>query len=207
MANYTILGTYVANCRCDNICPCPVGEPPHTSDGTCQGVAVFHIARGGFGDVDLSDVNFALYNHFPGRLTDGNWKVGIVVDQSASDGQVHALQRVLSGEEGGPFADLAALIGDFAGLERGSVSFSDGGNPSASVSGSTDQFTFQPLAGADGNPTTVKNAMFGFSPEFKIGKATGHSDAFGISFDANYAETGDFHFSSEAAESAPKGRA
>lgn len=206
MAGYTISGTYVANCKCENICPCPVGEAPHSDDGTCQGVAVFHIADGGSGDVDLSNVDFALFNHFPGKLTDGNWKLGVVVDDSASEDQVNALQRVLSGEDGGPFADLAALISDFVGIERGSVSFTDGDNPSAGVSGSTDQFTFEPLLGADGNPTTVKNAMFGFSPEFKIGKASGHSDAFGISFDGNYAETGDFNFSSEAAAGGPKGR-
>lgn len=36
--------------------------------------------------------------------------------------------------------------------------------------------TFEPLPGPDGGVTTVKNAMFGFAPEFRIGRAPAHSD-------------------------------
>lgn len=36
--------------------------------------------------------------------------------------------------------------------------------------------TFEPLPGPDGGVTTVKNAMFGFAPEFRIGRAPAQSD-------------------------------
>jgi hypothetical protein len=48
--------------------------------------------------------------------------------------------------------------------------------------------------------------MFGFAPEFRIGKGSGHSDLFGLEFDGVYAETADFTFASEMAEDAPRGR-
>jgi hypothetical protein len=89
-------------------------------------MGVFHIAEGSLDDVDLSNVNFAFYNYWPSNLTAGNWKVGVVVDDAASDEQTQALERILSGQEGGTFGELAQLITEFLGTERGTVSFSDG---------------------------------------------------------------------------------
>ena len=66
---------------------------------------------------------------------------------------------------------------------------------------------FEALPGPGGGVTTVKNAMFGFAPEFLIGKGKGGSDLFGLDFEAVYGETADFTFSSEMAEGEPKGRA
>ena len=101
-------GTYVANCNCQLICPCPVDAPPTGPDGQCRGVAVFHVREGGLDDTDLSGTTFAFCNLFPANLTAGNWKVGIVVDEAASEAQTAALERILHGEEGGPFEDSPA---------------------------------------------------------------------------------------------------
>lgn len=198
-------GTYVANCSCQLVCPCPVDGPPTGPNGECRGVAVFHISSGRLDDTDLSDVTFAFCNLFPSNLSSGNWKVGVVIDEGASDEQASGVERILHGDEGGPFADFAALYGEWLGVERAGVTFSDGDQPSGSVAGRVN-FTFESLPGPAGGVTTVKNAMFGFAPEFKIGKAPGHSDLFGLDFDGVYGETADFTFSSEMAEGAPKGR-
>jgi hypothetical protein len=53
----------------------------------------------------------------------------------------------------------------------------------------------------------VKNAMFGFAPEFRVGRTSGSQSAMGIEFDAVYGETADYEFATEMAEGAPKGRA
>ena len=52
--------------------------------------------------------------------------------------------------------------------------------------------------GGDGTPTTVKNAMFGFAQEFKVGRSSGKAEVLGRSIDFNYAETAAFEYSSEA---------
>jgi hypothetical protein len=173
--------------------------------GECRGVGVFHIADGHLDRTDLSGVDFAFYNYFPSNLTAGNWKIGVVVDRTASEEAAQAIERILSGQEGGPFGDLAQFVGEFLGVQRGSVTYRDGETPSASVEGLS-ELGFQPLRGVDGTPTTVKNAMFGFAPEFRIGRGSGRSNAFGLAFEPIYGEAADFVFSTE--EEAPvRGRA
>lgn len=193
---YTIAGTYVAACNCKLVCPCPVDGPPTGANDQCTGAAVFAIRKGNLDDVDLGGVNFAFYNWFPSNLSSGNWKLGVVVDEGASDEQAQALERILSGQEGGPFGEFAPLIGDYLGMERAAVRFSNGDSGSGEVAGKT-QFTFEPFRGLDGSPTIERNAMFGFAPEFRIGRASGTSNAFGLSFDANYGESAEFEFSTE----------
>lgn len=204
--SWEMSGKYVGSCNCSLVCPCPVDGPPTGPNGECRGVVVFHIARGKLDDTDLSGVDFAFTNLFPSNLSAGGWKVGIVVDEGASDGQAAALERILHGDAGGPFADFAALYGEWLGVERASVTFSDGDTPSASV-GESVSFKFQALPGPDGGVTTVKNAMFGFAPEFMIGKAPGPGALFGLDYEGVYGESAEFSFGSEMAEGAPKGRA
>jgi hypothetical protein len=203
---WRISGTYVANCSCNLICPCPVDGPPTSADGQCRGNLVFHIEQGSQDDTDLAGVNVGLVNNFPSNLTSGGWKLGIVVDDAASDEQAAALEKIFSGQDGGPFADFAALTDEWLGMERGSVTFSNGDTPSGSIAGAG--FTFEPLPGPEGSGAhaTVKNAMFGFAPEFRIGHAPGHQSALGIEFDAIYGETADYEFASEMPEGAPAGR-
>ena len=64
---------------------------------------------GNLDDTDLSGVNLGLVNLFPSNLTSGNWKLGIFVDENASDEQANALERIVKGEEGGVFEQFAAL--------------------------------------------------------------------------------------------------
>jgi hypothetical protein len=203
---WRISGTYVASCNCNVICPCPMDGPPHSDDGQCRGVLVFHIAEGTLDDTDLSNINVGFTNYWPSNVSAGNWKIGIVVDDSASDEQTNALERIFKGEEGGPFGDFAALTDEWLGTERGSVTFSDGDTPSGSIGDSS--FTFEPLQGPEGSgtQTTVKNAAFGFAPEFRVGKAPGHVSVLGQEFDAIYGETADYEFSSEPAAGAATGR-
>ncbi|WP_149180988.1 DUF1326 domain-containing protein [Streptomyces sp. TRM49041] len=204
---WSISGSYAAGCSCVVVCGCPVDAKPRDAQGReeCVGMTVFHVADGRLDDTDLSGVDFALYNHFPSNLTSGGWKVGIVVDEGASDGQAAALERILSGDEGGTFGELSQFFGEYLGLERAAVGLSDGEKTRISVGGKTD-IEYEPVTGADGSPTTVKNAPFGFAPEYGIGRASGQSNAFGLSFDAAYGERGDFRFSSEQPEGAPAGR-
>jgi hypothetical protein len=68
------------------------------------------------------------------------------------------------------------------------------------------KFTFEPLEAPDGTHTTVKGAAFGFAPEYRIGRAPGHSNVFGLEFDGVYGETADYEFASEMEEGAVRGR-
>ncbi|MGV9889279.1 DUF1326 domain-containing protein [Streptomyces sp. NPDC003395] len=206
---WTISGNYVAGCSCAVLCGCPYDGPPMDKHGNigCLGSAVFHVAEGHLDDVDLAGVDFAFYNEFPSNLSSGGWKVGLIVDSGASDEQAQALERILSGREGGPFGALSEFYGEYLGMERAAVSVQEDGKPVVKVEGHT-ELSYEPLKGPDGTPTTVRNAMFGFAPEFGVGTTTGTSDAFGLRYEASYGESAHYVFSSEEGEgAATKGRA
>jgi hypothetical protein len=173
-----------------------VDGPPTGPGGQCRGTAIFDVKEGDLDGTDLGGVAWALYNHFPSNLTAGNWEVGIVVDESASDEQAQAIERIASGQEGGAFADFAPLIGSYAGMSRGRVS-RDGN--SGSVAGIGD-FQFDAITGPDGSPTTVKGAMFAFAPEFTVGKTSGHGTVLGEEVDWVYGESADFEYTSETTD-------
>jgi hypothetical protein len=196
---YTIRGTYVAVCNCRLLCPCPYDGPPTGDGDECYGALSFGIREGNLDGTDLSGVNFALYNYFPSNLTAGNWRVGIVVDEGASDEQAQAVERIVSGQEGGPFGDFVPLIGEYVGMQRASVSVSDGDSPSTSIGGVGDNLSIDLARGPDGSPTTVSNAMFGFAPNFRVGTGKGSFETFGSSHESRYGETAEFEFSTEAA--------
>src|SRR3954464_12078443 len=60
-------------------------------------------------------------------MTDGNWKLGVFVDEQATEDQVEKLVGVFSGELGGPMAALAPLIGEMLGVERAPIEGTDDG--------------------------------------------------------------------------------
>ena len=192
--SYRIAGTYVAVCNCAPLCPCPVDGAPTAPEGECMGVLGFQIEEGHLDGTDLSGVNVALYNLFPSNLTAGNWKIGIVVDEGASDEQAGALERIFSGREGGLLGEFQPLVGEFLGMERASVRVS-GGNL---LVGDRTDVTFDAFTAADGSPTTVKGARYGFAPEYQVGKGSGSSNSFGISFTARYGQSARFEYSAEA---------
>src|SRR5919201_6433096 len=165
---YRIAGRYVAACNCQLVCPCPYDGPPTGPDGQCKGAGAFEIREGNLDGTDLSGVRWAYYIHLQSNYSAGNWKIGLVVDERASGEQAQAVERIISGQEGGPFGEMAGLIGEYAGMERARVSLSDDG---ASIGG-IGEFTFEPFTGPDGSPTTVRGAIFGFAPEFGIGRAS-----------------------------------
>ncbi len=195
---WKLKGRYVAPCSCRNVCPCPTASaPPDNPDGTtnCWFGVVVNVREGNMDTVDLSGIRFALMGNFPDIVSSGNWKMGIVVDEGVSDEQTKALEEILSGQQGGPFGDMAPLVSEFTGVQRAAVTYSDTGGSFGATS-----FTYEPLRGQNGNPTTVKNAAFGFAPEFEIGSASGKLEVFGHSADASYCESADFEWSSEAHE-------
>ena len=88
----------------------------------------FHIERGDVEGVDVGGLTFALVVDTPPVMSDGGWKLGVVLDSAATEQQAGALGRVLGGELGGTPAMLGPLIGEMAGIEQAPVEWhqSDG---------------------------------------------------------------------------------
>lgn len=125
---WSLEGTYFENCNCAWVCPCTVTSlaEPATQD-RCQVVLVYHVDRGSVNGLDVAGLSVAVVADTPKMMTDGNWNVGLIVDDRASQEQVDALGGVFSGQQGGPMAMLAPLFGTMLGLERAPIDYRDGG--------------------------------------------------------------------------------
>jgi hypothetical protein len=60
-------------------------------------------------------------------MTDGNWRVGVFVDEDATEEQLDKLVQVFGGQLGGPMAGLAPLIGEMLGVQRAAIEIEDDG--------------------------------------------------------------------------------
>ena len=191
---YRLAGTYVAPCSCIQVCGCAWDQPPNGPDGICRGIAAMNVKEGNLDGTDLSGVNFAVFFYIPEHFSAG-FNMGLVVDEGASDEQADALGRIIEGKEGGPFEDFAGIRSEWLGVERASVTVSDGDEPSASVSGN--EIRFEVFRGPDGQPSTAHNAPFGLAPVFRLGAASGHFSLFGDEFDVVYGEAAEFEYATD----------
>ena len=57
-------------------------------------------------------------------MHEGNWKLGVLMDEAASDEQAEKLGAVFGGQLGGPMEALGPLVGEQLGVERVPMEFS-----------------------------------------------------------------------------------
>jgi hypothetical protein len=115
-----IEGGWFDVCKCNVPCPCTFAQPP--TYGDCEGVLVWHIREGRYGDASLDGLNAIALSSFEGNIWSGrakDFRIGLIIDERADEGQREALQMIFSGQGGGAMAQLVALAGqpEFAGLE------------------------------------------------------------------------------------------
>jgi len=63
----------------------------------------------------------------PGQMSDGDWRVGVFLDEAASEEQRTALTAVFSGQQGGPAGLFSPLIGEMLGVEVAPIEYRDDG--------------------------------------------------------------------------------
>jgi hypothetical protein len=122
-------GEFYENCSCTAICPCAWSNLGHkaTRDDFCRIVMAFDVESGDIEGVDLAGTSFVMIVDTPPQMVDGNWRVGVIVDDGANEEQVGKLGEVLSGALGGPPAALGPLLGEFLGIERGPITIETDG--------------------------------------------------------------------------------
>jgi hypothetical protein len=121
-------GTYFESCSCDAVCPCTWSA--FTAKATldrCRALLAYHVDSGDIDGVDVSGLSFALFLDTPQVMSEGNWRVGVYLDEAATDSQAERLGEVLSGQLGGPPAMLGPLIGEMLGVEKAPITYTDGG--------------------------------------------------------------------------------
>ena len=119
--SWNLRGTYVETCSCELMCPCNLSLDHGATYDFCRVTLVFSIQRGQVDGTDIADRKVVLIADTPKVMTEGNWRVGMFIDDGATDEQFDALSRVFGGQLGGPMEALGPLIGEMLGVERAPV--------------------------------------------------------------------------------------
>jgi hypothetical protein len=159
---YKLEGSILEVCDCKVLCPCWIGEAP--DNGTCQSALAYHIDRGTIDGIDVSGLTLATNVFIPGTPLAGNWRAQIYIDDRSSSEQEAALLGVFSGKQGGPVADLAALIGDVVKVERAPITFEVKEGKGTLRIGDTTEAVMEPYRGPSGKPTTLVDSIFSTIP-------------------------------------------
>jgi hypothetical protein len=109
------------------MCPCNLSFDHGATYDYCRVTLVFNIQEGEVDGTDIGGLKVAIIADTPKVMTEGNWRVGLFVDEKATDEQADKLSGVFSGQLGGPMAALAPLIGELLGVERAAIEVVDDG--------------------------------------------------------------------------------
>jgi hypothetical protein len=177
-------GQYFENCSCDVPCPCTVSLDLGADRDRCNALLVFEVESGEVDGVDVSGLTVAAIADTPKVMSEGNWRLGVLVDEAASDEQAEKLAAVFGGQLGGPMGALAPLVGEQLGLERVPIEVShDGGTHSVRL-GELGEMAVEeivPFGKEDGTPARLTGIFHPAGDDFAIAKATKSSvSAFGI---------------------------
>jgi hypothetical protein len=119
--SWNVKGSYVETCSCELMCPCNLSLDHGATYDYCRVILVFNIREGSVEGTDVGGCKVALIADTPKVMTEGNWRVGVFIDDAATEDQFQRLVQVFSGQLGGPMAGLAPLIGEMLGVERAAI--------------------------------------------------------------------------------------
>ena len=124
---WNLKGSYVETCSCELMCPCNLSFDHGATYDFCRVSLVFNIREGDIDGTDIAGRKVVMIADTPKVMTEGNWRLGVFVDDKASDEQFEKLIQVFSGQLGGPMAGLAPLVGEILGAERAAIEVKEDG--------------------------------------------------------------------------------
>jgi hypothetical protein len=112
-ATWKLKGSVLLACNCEPGCPCNFNALP--THGDCEGGWNWTIDEGEYDGVRLDGLSFALFVDWPGAIHEGNGQAVILLDDSADERQREALEKLVRGEAGGPWAILSNTVSHYDG--------------------------------------------------------------------------------------------
>ena len=180
-------GTYFETCSCEVVCPCTASLALGADYDRCRVTLVFNIVSGDVDGTDVSGLKVAAIADSPKVMSDGNWRLGVFIDEAASDEQAERLGAVFSGQLGGPMEALGPLLGENLGAERAPIEVTEDGLRHSVRIGDTIDFEIEdvvPFGSESGEPVRLSGIFHPAASEMNIAKATrSRIDAFGIAYE------------------------
>jgi hypothetical protein len=184
---WNLKGSYVETCSCDLICPCNATFDHGATYDYCRVVLGFNIREGEIEGTDVSGLKVVAIADSPKVMTEGNWKLGMYIDENASDEQADKLTKVFGGQLGGPMEALAPLVGEMRGVERAAIEITDEGLRHTVKVGDAIDFEIEdivPFGIETGEPVRFQGMFHPVGSNLTIAEAKrSNIDAFGISYE------------------------
>jgi hypothetical protein len=194
--SWSLNGSYFETCSCELMCPCNFSFDHGATYDYCRVVLVFTVAEGDIEGTSVNGIRLAVIADTPKVMTDGNWRLGMFVDEHATDEQVEKLTAVFGGQKGGPMAALAPLIGEMLGVERAPIEVVEEGLRHSVRIGSAIDFEVEdivPFGVETGVPVHLKGVFHPVASELTAAEATrSQISAFGIEYEGKSGLSSEF---------------
>jgi hypothetical protein len=188
---WQIAGTYFETCSCEVVCPCTASLALGADYDRCKVTLVFHVTDGDVEGTDVSGLTVAAVADTPKVMSEGNWRLGVFIDDSASDQQAEKLGAVFSGQLGGPMEALGPLVSENLGVERAPIEVREEGLRHSVRIGDAVDFEIEdvvPFGVESGEPARLTGIFHPAGSELTIAKATrSNISAFGVEYEGKAA--------------------
>jgi hypothetical protein len=169
------------------MCPCNLTFDHGATYDFCRATLAFDIRDGEIEGTDVRGRRVVAIIDTPKVMTDGNWRLGMFVDDQATDEQFDKLTQVFGGRLGGPMAALAPLVGEVVGIERAAIELDhDGLRHGVRVADAID-FEVEdivPFGVEDGRPVRFDGMFHPVGSNLTMAEARrSRIDAFGIRYE------------------------
>jgi hypothetical protein len=185
--SWNLKGSYVETCSCELMCPCNLSFDHGATYDFCRVTLVFAIHEGDVDGTAIGGRTVAVIADTPKVMTEGNWRLGVFIDDGASDEQADKLVQVFSGQLGGPMAGLAPLVGEMLGVERARIEVVDDGLRHSVRVGDVIDFEIEdivPFGVETGKPVRFDGMFHPVGSDLTMAEAKrSQIDAFGISYE------------------------
>jgi hypothetical protein len=185
--SWNLNGSYFETCSCELMCPCNFSFDHGATYDYCRVTLVFEIDDGDIEGTNVGGRTIAVIADTPKVMTDGNWRLGLFVDDGATDDQVEQLTAVFGGQKGGPMAGLAPLIGEVLGVERAPIEVVQDGLLHSVKIGDAIDFEVEdivPFGVETGQPARLTGLFHPVGSELTAAEATrSQISAFGIEYE------------------------
>jgi hypothetical protein len=188
---WNLSGQFFETCSCELMCPCNMSMDHGATYDFCRVVLVFDVAKGEVEGVDVSGLVVAAVADTPKVMTDGNWRLGMFIDDKANDEQFGKLVAVFTGQLGGPMGALGPLVGEVLGVERAPIEVvHDGLRHSVRVGDAIDFEVEEivPFGVTNAEPVRITGMFHPVGSEITAAEAKrSRIDAFGITYEGKSA--------------------
>jgi hypothetical protein len=184
---WNLKGSYVETCSCELMCPCNLSFDHGATYDFCRVTLVFNIREGEVEGTDIGGLKVVAIADTPKVMTEGNWRLGVFIDERATDDQFSKLLQVFSGQLGGPMSALAPLVGEMLGAERAAIEVGDDGLRHRVRVGDVIEFEIEdivPFGVESGQPVRFDGMFHPVGPNLTMAVAKrSRINAFGIQYE------------------------